>query len=201
MDLNGLLTTKKVITVSGSHKGVGKTALSETLLANLPRFTAIKITMSAQDIGLYDDAGHLMVPDTDTYRMKKSGAEKVLWIRTTEDEITGLMIKALKRVGDKNSRLLIEGNSILQYINPTLACFVTTASIDSMKPSRIKALKKADLCVINLWNNSVKLDALREKIKQFNPSIHLFSLNLIDKTCPPSTEFKRFIAHVQRSLT
>ena len=199
MDLNGLLTTKKVITVSGSHKGVGKTALSEILLSTLPHFTAIKITMTSRDIGLYDNEEHLMIADTDTFRMKKSGAEKVLWIRTTEDEITDLMLKALERAGDTH-RLLIEGNSILQYINPTLACFVTTATIDNMKTSRIEALEKADLCVLNLMDNCSDAVLLADKIKRVNPSIEIFSFNLIDKSHRTGTEFKRFVSFVQEGL-
>lgn len=155
--------------------------------------------MTSREIGLYEDDEHLMVADTDTFRMKKSGAEKVLWIRTTEDEITDLMVEALKRVGDKN-RLLIEGNTILRYINPTLACFVTTASIDTMKPSRITALEKADLCVLNLWNYPNDCGTLRKKIKKVNPSIEFFSFNLIDQTHRNGTELKRFIAFVQEFL-
>ena len=199
MDLKETLTTKKVITVSGSHKGVGKTALSEILLTNLPHFTAIKITVTSSDIGLYDDEEHLMVAETDTFRMMKSGAEKVLWIRTPEDEITGHMIKALDRVGD-NNRLLIEGNSILRYINPTLACFVTSSTIDNMKTSRIQALEKADLCVVNLMNNVSVTGLLADKIKRVNPSIEIFPFNLIDKFHRTAPEFKRFISFVQDCL-
>ena len=199
MDLNLPLATKKVITVSGSHKGVGKTALSEILLSYLPHFTAIKITMTSREIGLYEDDDHLMVADTDTFRMKKSGAEQVLWIRTTEEKITDLMAEALERVGDKDC-LLIEGNTILRYVNPTLACFVTTASIDTMKPSRITALEKADLCVLNQWENSKDSYELSEKIKKVNPSINLFSFNLINNTQRGCPEFERFMAFVQDSL-
>jgi hypothetical protein len=196
LDLNGLLTNKTVITVSGSHKGVGKTALSEILLATLPHFTAIKITMTSTDVGLFEDEEHLMVAETDTFRMKKSGAEKVLWIRTTADQLTDLMIKALKRVGDKN-RLLIEGNSILQYINPTLACFVTTSTIDNMKTSRTQALEKAHLCVINLMGKLADTTLLVDRIKRANPSIELFSFNLIDSLHKTGIEFKRFKTFVQ----
>lgn len=199
MDLSGLLTTKKVITVSGSHKGVGKTALSEILLANLPHFTAIKITMTSETLGFFEDDEHLMVADTDTFRMRVSGAEKVLWIRTTEDHLVDLMEKALDRVGDTHG-LLIEGNTILRYINPTLACFVTNATIDNMKTSRIQALEKADLCVLNLKNNFTDTGHLGDKIKRVNPSIELFSFNLIDKTHRTGTECKRLIAFVQDCL-
>jgi hypothetical protein len=199
VDLNESLIAKKVITVSGSHKGVGKTALSEILLSTLPHFNAIKITMTSRDIGLYDDEEHLMMADTDTYRMKKSGAEKVVWIRTTEVEITDLMLKALDRVGDTH-RLLIEGNSILHYINPTLACFVTTGSIDNMKTSRIQALEKADLCVLNLMDNCFDTNLLADKIKKVNPSIEMFSFNLIDTSHRTATVFKRFVSFVQGCL-
>ena len=76
-----------------------------------------------------------MVPGTDTFRMKQSGAEKVFWIRATDDHIVDFMKDVLGRVGDIRG-LLIEGNTILRHLNPTLSCFVTTATLDSMKPSR-----------------------------------------------------------------
>ena len=200
MDLNSSIAPRKVITVSGSHKGVGKTALSQILLSNLPHTTAIKITMTSRDIGLYEDEEHLMVAATDTFRMKASGAEKVLWIRSTEDQLTELMFKALKRVSD-TSRLLIEGNTILRYVNPTLSCFVTSTSIDTMKPSRITALEKADLCVLNVMDRDSNQNVLGEKIKKVNPSIKLFAFSLIEKTNRNGDEFNRFMAFVHESLT
>jgi hypothetical protein len=132
--------------------------------------------------------------------MRVSGAEKVLWIRTTEDHLVDLMKKALDRVGDTRG-ILIEGNTILRYINPTLACFVTTATIDNMKTSRIQALEKADLCVLNIKDTVPNKYAFGEQIKRLNPSLELFSFNLIDKTHRSGTECKRFIAFVQDCLT
>ena len=199
MELNGLIDDKKVITVSGSHKGVGKTALSQLLLAHLSRFTAIKITMTGKDTGVYEDLEHLMVPGTDTFRMKESGAEKVFWIRTTDDHIVNLMKQVLGRVGD-SSGLLIEGNTILRHLNPTISCFVTTSTLDSMKPSRIHALEKADICVLNQRNGSIPRDALESKLKGINPSIALFSFNLLEGAAGNQSEFQGFLKLVGKRL-
>ena len=199
MELNGSIGDKKVITVSGSHKGVGKTALSQLLLAHLPRFTAIKITMTGKDTGVYEDKEHLMVPGTDTFRMKESGAEKVFWIRATDDHIVTLMQHVLGRVGD-SSGLLIEGNTILRHLNPTLSCFVTTSTLDSMKPSRLNALENADICVLNQRDGSIPRDALQEKLKAINPSIALFSFNLLERAARNKSEFDGFLKLVGERL-
>ena len=195
MELNGSVGDKKVITVSGSHKGVGKTSLSQVLLAHLPRYTAIKITMTGKNTGVYEDNAHLMVPGTDTFRMKQSGAEKVFWIRATDDQIVDLMKQVLGRVGDI-SGLLIEGNTVLRHLKPTLSCFVTTATLDSMKPSRIHALENADICVLNQRDGSITRDALQPKLEAINPSIALFSFSLLegaDTNTPECDGFLKFV--------
>ena len=199
MELNGSIGGKKVITVSGSHKGVGKTSLSEILLTHLPRFTAIKITMTGKDTGVYEDNAHLMVPGTDTFRMKESGAEKVFWIRATDDHIVNFMKDVLGRAGDIRG-LLIEGNTILHHLNPTLSCFVTASTLDSMKPSRLNALKNADICVLNQREGSFTLDALQEKLQLINPSLALFSFNLLDQSGTKNNEYDRFLRCVQDRL-
>ena len=199
MELNGSLGVKKVITVSGSHKGVGKTSLSQFLLAHLPRYTAIKITMTGKDTGVYEDSAHLMVPGTDTFRMKQSGAEKVFWIRATDDQIVALMKQVLSRVGDI-SGLLIEGNTILRHLKPTLSCFVTTATLESMKPSRIHALQNADICVLNQRDGSITRDALQPKLEAINPSIALFSFSLLEGATTNTPACEAFLKFVGERL-
>ena len=199
MELNGSVADKKVITVSGSHKGVGKTSLSQVLLAYLPRYTAIKITMTGKDTGVYEDSAHLMVPGTDTFRMKQSGAEKVFWIRATDDQIVALMKQVLGRVGDI-SGLLIEGNTVLRHLKPTLSCFVTTSTLDSMKPSRIHALENADICVLNQREGSISCDALKPKLDTINPSIALFSFSLLEGAAANSHDFNGFLKYVGERL-
>lgn len=84
MELHDLIGDMKVVTVSGARKGVGKTVLAELLLRNMYGFAAIKITMTTMYTSVSDNEEEIMVPEKDTFRLKKSGAEKVVWVRATE---------------------------------------------------------------------------------------------------------------------
>ena len=66
MQLNDLIGTRPVITVSGANKGVGKTALSEILLRTLRNFSAIKITITDHEVAVVDDDQTILSPSTDT---------------------------------------------------------------------------------------------------------------------------------------
>ena len=168
----------KVITVSGAHKGVGKTMLTELLLRNISGFAAIKITMTDLQTRVTDDEEEIMIPERDTFRMKKSGAEKVVWVKSTEQSLPEAMEHALSMTGHHKG-LLIEGNSILKYVNPHLAFFVIDDTIESMKPSRINALKKADVCVINQKNGAPLNKSTFQEVKKINPEMKIFHFDLL----------------------
>ena len=190
MDFTGFPDDMKVVTVSGAQKGVGKTALAEILLRNLPGFSAIKITMTDLYTSVSEDEEDIMFPDTDTFRMKKSGADRVIWVKATEKLLQDAMDQALGKIS-KHKGVLIEGNSILEYINPTLAFFVVNSSIDNMKPSRVKALKKADICVINQKNGSAFNDAMLENIKSINPMIKILSFDFLSANHKDNEDIKK----------
>lgn len=177
MELDDLIGNMKTITVSGAHKGVGKTVLTELLLRHLPGFAAIKITVDDLYASVSDDEKEIMIQGKDTFRMKKSGAEKVVWVKTTEKLLPEVLEKALVMIGTPKG-LLIEGNSILEYINPALAFFVIDGTIEHMKPSRIIALKKADICVINQKNGYTVKEETLKKVTSLNSKIKIVSLNL-----------------------
>lgn len=179
MQLGDLIGDRRLVTVSGAHKGVGKTALAEILLRNLPHFAAIKITITDKDVAVTDDERDIMAPSTDTCRMKQSGALKVVWVRSTEDHLHDSMIVALgKMVPCKG--ILIEGNSILKHVSPTVAFFVIAPPFDTMKPSRVHALKNADIAVINQVQGLGPDRDLLKRIEEFNPRLTLLRLNLLD---------------------
>jgi molybdopterin-guanine dinucleotide biosynthesis protein len=179
LQLGDLIGDRRLVTVSGAHKGVGKTALAEILLRNLPHFAAIKITITDKDVAVTDDERDIMAPSTDTCRMKQSGALKVVWVRSTEDHLHDSMIVALgKMVPCKG--ILIEGNSILKHVSPTVAFFVIAPPFDTMKPSRVHALKNADIAVINQVQGLGPDRDLLKRIEEFNPQLTLLRLNLLD---------------------
>ena len=179
MQLGDLIGDRRLVTVSGARKGVGKTALAEILLRNLPHFAAIKITITDKDVAVTDDERDIMAPSTDTCRMKQSGALKVVWVRSTEDHLHDSMIVALgKMVPCKG--ILIEGNSILKHVSPTVAFFVIAPPFDTMKPSRVHALKNADIAVINQVQGLGPDRDLLKRIEDFNPRLTLLRINLLD---------------------
>ena len=189
----------KVVTVSGAQKGVGKTALAEILLNNLPGFAAIKITMTDLYTSVSENERDIMIPDTDTFRMKKSGAEKVVWVKATEKLLHDAMERALEKISNHKG-VLIEGNSILEYINPTLAFFVVDSSIDNMKPSRIRALKKADICVINQKNGPAFNDLMLDKIKSINPKIKMLSFDFLSVDHKDNEDIKKLKMYLKNIL-
>lgn len=190
MDFSHFLEGMKVITVSGAQKGVGKTALAEILLSNLPGFAAIKITMTDLYTSVSEDENDIMSPDTDTYRMRIHGAEKVIWVQSTQDRLRDAMEQALEKIRNHKG-VLIEGNSMLEFINPTLAFFVVMGSIDSMKPSRIRALTKADICVINQKQGSSFNDTIPETIKSINPKTKILSFDLLSANRTDHEDMKK----------
>lgn len=179
MQLGDLIGARRLVTVSGARKGVGKTALAEILLRNLPHFAAIKITITDKDVAVTDDERDIMAPSTDTCRMKQSGALKVVWVRSTEDHLHDSMIVALGKIFPCKG-ILIEGNSILKHVSPTVAFFVIAPPFDTMKPSRVHALKNADIAVINQVQGLGPDRDLLKRIEDFNPRLTLLRLNLLD---------------------
>ena len=189
----------KVVTVSGAQKGVGKTALAEFLLQNLYGFAAIKITMTDLYTSVLEDDEEIMVPETDTFRMSRSGAKKVIWVRATEKLLLDAMEQALGKI-DNSKGVLIEGNSILEYINPSLAFFVVDSTIEHMKPSRMAALKKADVCIINKRNAYTVSDKTIDEIKSINPEIKVFTFDFSSDISKESEEAKKIKEYMNKLI-
>lgn len=198
LQLGDLIGDRRLVTVSGARKGVGKTALAEILLRNLPHFAAIKITITDKDVAVTDDERDIMVPSTDTCRMKQSGALKVVWVRSTEDHLHDSMIVALgKMVPCKG--ILIEGNSILKQVSPTVAFFVIAPPFDTMKPSRVHALKNSDIAVINQVQGMGPDRDLLKRIEDFNPRLTLLRLNLLDPG-RPGDDYNRLLSLLKQRI-
>jgi molybdopterin-guanine dinucleotide biosynthesis protein len=176
---------QKIITVSGLYSGIGKTDLSCRIVSLLPGCAAIKVTINDQVTELLDDETSIMVAGKDTWRLKTGGAAQVVWVRAQEENLKGALADALKRVGS-NPRLLIEGNSILAHITPTVAVFICDKRICTdkpLKPSRAAALAKADIVIHNVRTGTDAAEAaVTETVKQYNPAARIATLNVTDKT-------------------
>ena len=157
MTEENLLKNFKTITVSGLHSNIGKTLLSEHLLSLSENTAAIKMTTTDFDTFITDKEDTIMVEGKDTWRLKKSGASKVIWINSTEDHTLDSFETSLGLIGNYK-KVLIEGNSILKYVTPDLSFFICDSKIldyENVKPSRKLALNKADIIINNIRGGTI----------------------------------------------
>lgn len=152
--------TLKIISVTGAHSSVGKTTLCSILLNGLEGFGAIKFTKTdarckTQDAKLKKDKNSEFIEDIeilkqkgkDTAVMLKSGAEKVIWIKSSYARLEPLLSVALSRMSALKG-VIVEGNSPVDFINPHLIIFIIDPD-GEIKPSAVKVSKKADIIIIN----------------------------------------------------
>jgi len=180
MSLSSCLIQKNIITVSGSHSGIGKTLLAEYLLSLLQDFAAIKISIEDFFTAVSCDDATIMVPGKDTFRLSSSGAKQVIWVRSPEHTLVESMEQACSLLIDC-AGVLIEGNSILTYINPDLAFFVYGGELQTLKPSRLYALQKARVIINNIRDEAVEIREIENNLRGLNPAAVVVSLNLSDR--------------------
>lgn len=130
----------KIITVSGAHSGIGKTSVAEKILRQLKGWSALKVTVIKETpcprktpcgvcqeqnspFSIISVAEIINQPGKDTQRMKSAGAKKVLWLKAIPSGLKEGLKTALQRL--KNSPgVVIEGTSVLKYLQPDLGIFI-----------------------------------------------------------------------------
>jgi molybdopterin-guanine dinucleotide biosynthesis protein len=159
------LQTPAIIAVSGFSSNVGKTTLVCELLRRLPGWEAIKLTRGHYRSCGRDPAG-CCVSDLlrdepvvrsgreanyetgkDTGRFWDAGASNVHWVIVNDDQVERGIKEALTRV--RATGVVIEGNSLLDYVEPDLAVMCARAEGGKVKPSGRQALAKADLLYLS----------------------------------------------------
>jgi hypothetical protein len=166
-----------IVAVSGFSSEVGKTTLMCDLLRAFPGWEAIKVTR-----GHYRSCGRdpqaCCVSDLlsdepvirsgcdqnyalgkDTGRFWEAGAESVHWVIVTDEQVERGITEAVDRVAGPG--VLIEGNSILDFIQADLVLMVSRASGGKIKGSARQALAHAS--AIYLSNISEEGTDEREK--------------------------------------
>ena len=151
----------KTIVISGSHSNIGKTSLAEDMFRSLNGWSGLKVTTVKEksgcargsnctvcselkdDFDIITDKKVINKKDTDTARMKSSGAKKVVWLKANTSGLKQGLKEALYCLrGSKG--VVIEGTSVLKYINPDLAIYLKDGAT-RLKPSAKQAEKKADI--------------------------------------------------------
>ena len=162
--------SKKIVAVSGFSSNVGKTTLVCELLRQLPGWEAIKLTRGHYRSCGRDPAGCCVSDllrdepvvrsgreanydaDKDTGRFWDAGASNVHWVIVKDDQVERGINEALGRV--ESDGVIVEGNSLLEYVTPDLAIMCARAKGGTVKSSARKALAKSDFLYLSMLNGN-----------------------------------------------
>ncbi len=153
----------KTIVISGSRSDIGKTSLAEEMISGMRNWSALKVTRVRtgsrcprdkdcavcselnSDFDIITDEKIINKKDTDTARMKKAGAKKVIWLQANLNGLRQGLKKALYYLRASEG-VVIEGTSVLKYIKPDLAIYLKDGAA-RVKPGAKQAEKKADIII------------------------------------------------------
>ncbi len=156
-----------IITVSGSHSGVGKTTLAVLIIARLAGYAAIKVTVTDLFVSVTDDPARIGVEGKDTALMRDAGASPVIWVQGPPDELGEALSHALSLAGGAKG-VVIEGNSPARLVRPDAAFFVAGKDVTDLKPGALDVLAGADGVVVNVEDDEPPEEA-RGFIRRHNP--------------------------------
>ncbi len=138
---------KKIISICGAHSGCGKTFIAELLLRSLQgRWAAIKYTRTAFYTTVKESAASDDIEGKDTWRMKQAGADPVLWVQAPEDQLAEPLEIAMSMLSGAEG-VIIEGNSVIEFLNPDVVIFVFGEDDKRIKESARKILPRADIVI------------------------------------------------------
>ncbi|MBI5694289.1 MAG: hypothetical protein HZC51_00920 [Nitrospirae bacterium] len=177
----------RIITVSGSHSGVGKTTLALLLLARLSGYGAVKVSMTDFFTSVTDDPDKVCVPGKDTALMKDAGAAHVVFAQCTTEELSECLSYALNLLGGV-SGAVIEGNSPARLLDPDTAFFVTGADVSAVKPSALEVLARADVVVVNVEEYEPHADT-EAAVRRHNRSAVITTMRRMREPDVAVTEF------------
>ena len=162
----------RVIVVGGHTRSIGKTQLVCDLIAALPevQFVAGKITQYGHGVCAQNGEHCGCAPDehssafdwesnatsgTDSARFLAAGAHRAFWLRTKQGYLAEgmpLLREALRAVAFENGgasfNLIIESNSLLQFLKPSVYLAVLDPEKQDFKQSAQAVLDRADALVL-----------------------------------------------------
>jgi molybdopterin-guanine dinucleotide biosynthesis protein len=182
----------KIISVTGAHSSVGKTTLCSILLNNLSGFGAIKCTKTPLFTSVIDDQEVILQEDKDTAIMSRSGAEKVVWIKSSGSELEDALDLAMGKMNGLNG-VVVEGNSPSRFLSPDLTIFIIGEE-GQIKPAARKISEKADITIINCSQNTGSPHVLNHLSTSHGET---FRINLIKK----QGEIDKFLSYAKKYIT
>ena len=187
----------RLIVVGGHTRSIGKTQLVCDLIAALPEagFVAGKITQFGHGVCVKNGEFCGCEPDdhtsafhwdsdaasgTDSARFLAAGAVRSFWLRTKQGYLAEgmpLLRESLIQIRAANSsdghvNLIVESNSLLQFLKPSLYLVVLDPHKQDFKPTAQSILDRADAFVLrgNLQQNATAWPQVSPKLLQSKPA-------------------------------
>jgi molybdopterin-guanine dinucleotide biosynthesis protein len=134
-----------IIGIGGGHSGAGKTAIACEILKKVEGWGAIKFTKTSFYSSITDDQTVLSARGKDTGRLLEAGAEKVLWVQSSRDELAETASMAVQMLSNLPG-IVVEGNSMIEVLTPDIVVFVA-GSKERFKSGAERVLLMADIVI------------------------------------------------------
>jgi hypothetical protein len=178
------------VVVGGHSRNIGKTSVVAGLIAALPAYnwTAFKITQFGHgrcslDGKPCDCAPHdrcLAITEekdrsgkSDSSRFLVAGAKNAFWVRTEQGRLEEAM-PALQRKFAEAENVIMESNSILQFLQPDLYITVLDPATEDFKASARKYMEKADAVVLHAGAGATHWQTISELDMGGRPTFRIF---------------------------
>ena len=176
---------RAIVVVGGQARNVGKTSLLANLIQATPerRWTAVKITQDEHDLPVdksyvireeHDTAG-----DSDTARYLRAGARRALLLSARPGRLADA-IPALRRELGRADDVILESNSVLEFLEPDVYLAVLDPAIADVKSSARQFLQHASAVVLNepqhrnfRWDKALLEQVMRKPIFRVRPPHYL----------------------------
>src|SRR5579859_1634103 len=153
----------KTVVVGGHSRNIGKTSVMAGLIREMKKldWTAVKITQYGHGICSHDGEPCGCAPTehafmlteerntdgrADTCRFLAAGARRSLWLRARQGQLAEAL-PSLERALNDDHWVIIESNSILNFVKPSLYLVVLDHLQTDFKPSALEFLDRADALV------------------------------------------------------
>lgn len=158
-----------LIVVGGHSRNIGKTSVAAAIIAESPHrnWTAVKITQFGHGLCSAEGAAcdcapaagqtvahpyalseeHDAASGTDSARFLNAGAKRAYWLRTAIGDL-GHALPALRRIRADAENVIVESNSVLQFLEADLYLCVADFSNPDFKPTSLRYLDRADALVV-----------------------------------------------------
>jgi len=135
-----------LIGIGGAHSGCGKTTFASLILQRVKGLGAIKYTKTSLYSSVTGDIEVLSQEGKDTKRLLDSGAEKVLWVKSSYDDLPETLRIAIRDLSHLKG-IIIEGNSAVEVLQPDIVIFIAGTETERFKENAQNILKTANLVI------------------------------------------------------